>query len=235
MPVIVNKDLYNQVKKEANKIYGKPSAYKSGWIVKTYKQRGGTYKDDSQPKTLERWFKEEWGDIGGQDYPVYRPFKRITKDTPLTANEIDPKQAKEQIKLKQVIKGEANLPPFKSKGKGINNILPNGRIEDADEIPNITKSNEIWKWSNPIQVRKMADKYLGKDIPVYLSNKKGKKYMVVSPENKIVHFGQLNFQDFTHHKDEERRKRYLTRTANMRGDWKSNKYSANNLSRNILW
>lgn len=224
MPIVVNKELYNQVKNEANKIYGKPSAYKSGWIVKTYKHRGGTYKDDSQPKTLERWFKEEWGDIGGQEYPVYRPFKRVDSNTPLTVNEIDPKQAKEQIKLKQVIKGEANLPPFKGKG-----------LKELIEIPDVPKSNEIWEWSNPIQVRKMADKYLGKDVPIYLSNKKGKKYMVENPEGKWIHFGQLNFQDFTHHKDEERRKRYLTRTANMRGDWKSNKYSANNLSRNILW
>lgn len=226
MPVVVNKDLYNQVKKEANKIYGKPSAYKSGWIVKTYKHRGGTYTDDAKPKTLERWFEEEWGDIGNKDYPVYRPFKRITKDTPLTASEIDPKHAEQQIKLKQVIKGDANLPPFKSIGKGLKEMI---------EIPHVPKSNDIWNWSNPIQVRKMADNYLGKYIPIYMSNKKGKKYMVETPNRKWVHFGQLNYEDFTKHEDDVRRKNYLTRTANMRGDWKSNKYSANNLSRNILW
>ena len=224
MPQILNPELYNKVKQEASKIYGKPSAYKSGWIVKTYKQRGGKYGDDNNPKLLERWFKEEWGDIGNKEYPVYRPFKRITKDTPLTAFEIDPNQAKKQIDLKQVIKGEANLPKFK--GKGINDLI---------EIPDVDKSNEIWEWSNPIQVRKMADKYLGKDIPVYISNKKGKKYMVQDPDGKWVHFGQLKYEDFTHHKNLDRRKNYLTRTANMKGNWKDNKYSANNLSRNILW
>lgn len=39
-----DKNLYNKVKAEADKVYGKPSAYKSGWIVKTYKERGGEYK-----------------------------------------------------------------------------------------------------------------------------------------------------------------------------------------------
>lgn len=226
MPIIENKTLYNEVKAEANKVYSKPSAYKSGWIVKAYKQRGGTYKSDNSEKTLERWFKEKWGDIGGLDYPVYRPFKRINKYTPLTINEIDPEQAKDQIKLKQVIKGDANLPPFISKGKGLKELI---------EIPNVPKSNEIWKFSNPIKVREMADKYLGKDIPVYISNRPHKKYMVKDPNNKWVHFGQLDYEDFTHHLSLVRRHNYLTRTANMRGNWKDNKYSANNLSRNILW
>jgi len=113
MPIILDQELYNKVRKEADEIYTKPSAYKSGWIVKTYKQRGGRYKDDNKPKDLERWFKEDWGDIGGKKYPVYRPFKRVSAKTPLTASEIDPKQAKEQIKLKQEIKGSANLSPFK--------------------------------------------------------------------------------------------------------------------------
>ncbi len=230
MPIIEDKELYEKVKKYADSVYAKPSAYKSGFIVKKYKELGGTYRDDNEPKKLKQWFKEEWGDIGGNNqYPVYRPFKRINESTPLTKDEIDPKQAKKQIELKQKIKGEFNLPPFKKKGKGIDNT------KDLQEIPNIDKSNAIWKWSNPIQVRKMADKYLGKDIPIYLSNKKDKKYMVENPEGKFISFGQLGFEDFTKHKNLERRKRYLTRTANMRGDWKDNKYSANNLSRNILW
>lgn len=108
-------------------------------------------------------------------------------------------------------------------------------IIENENLYNKVKTNEIWEWSNPIQVRKMADKYLGKDIPVYISNKKDKKYMVKTPENKWIHFGQMGYEDFTKHKDEERRRRYLARTANMRGNWKDNKYSANNLSRNILW
>lgn len=309
MPIPENQALYDKVKAYADKVYEKPSAYKSGFIVKKYKELGGTYKDDKKPKNLARWFKEDWGDIGGKEYPTYRPFKRVSKDTPLTAFEIDPKQAKEQIKLKQEIKGEANLPPFipkERKGSGIvqsivfdkskynvrsarkwlkeNQYEDNGvdrkentlRFRQKDptmvesegfteyrtkpigdgsiklvlaykkrqmkgqgvalqEIPNIPKSNEIWKWSNPTTVRKMADEYLGKDVPVYLSNKKDKKYMVQDPDGKWIHFGQLKYEDFTKHQNPIRRKNYLTRTSGIRGDWKSNKYSANSLSRNILW
>jgi hypothetical protein len=229
MPIILDQALYNRIKREADKIYSKPSAYKSGYIVKHYKDEGGRYSNDNQPRNLHRWFQEEWGDIGGKDYPVYRPSKRISKETPLTADEIDPKQAKEQIKLKQEIKGEHNLPPFKSRGGGVVVDL------NAYLIPKVPKSAEIWKWSNPIEVRKQADKYLGKDIPIYVSVNKGKKYMVQDPNGKWVHFGQLNYEDYTHHHSEDRRANYLRRTANMRGNWKDNKYSANNLSRNILW
>ena len=112
MPLILNPSLYDKVKAEADKKYKKPSAYKSGWIVKRYKQRGGTYADDNKPKHLKRWYEERWIDIGNREYPVYRPTKRITKETPLLASEIEPSNLKKQIELKQKIKGERNLPPF---------------------------------------------------------------------------------------------------------------------------
>jgi hypothetical protein len=73
---------------------------------------GGTYQGVVKNVGLKRWFAEEWKDIGGKPYPVYRPTKRITKDTPLTATEINPIFAKQQIALKQKIKGEKNLPKF---------------------------------------------------------------------------------------------------------------------------
>ena len=39
-----NKALYNRVVAEAKQKYKVwPSAYASGWVVKTYKARGGTY------------------------------------------------------------------------------------------------------------------------------------------------------------------------------------------------
>jgi hypothetical protein len=116
MPTILDQQLYDQVKKEADEKYKKHSAYKSGWIVKTYKERGGKYADDGKPKNLARWYKEDWTSLSRpEEYPVYRPTKRINKSTPLTATEIDPKQLKSQIKIKQYIKGMSNLPPFKKK------------------------------------------------------------------------------------------------------------------------
>ena len=107
----LDKSLYLDVKKYANTIYEKPSAYKSGFIVKTYKQRGGRYKGDGE-RPLTRWFQENWKDIGNKDYPVYRPTKRISKLTPLLPSEIDPNNLKQQIQKKQILKGEQNLQPF---------------------------------------------------------------------------------------------------------------------------
>lgn len=115
MPIPKDKKLYQKVKLMADEIYKKPSAYKSGYIVKKYKELGGEYIDDNQPKELKRWFQETWEDVGKKDYPVYRPTIRVNKKTPLTVSEIDKKQLKQQIKLKQIIKGKNNLPPFKKK------------------------------------------------------------------------------------------------------------------------
>lgn len=112
MPVPLDTNLYERVKKEADEKYDKPSAYKSGWIVKRYKELGGKYKDDKKTKGLKRWFREKWTDVAGLDYPVFRPTKRISKDTPLTADEIDPRNLVEQSILKQQYQGNKNLPPF---------------------------------------------------------------------------------------------------------------------------
>ena len=111
MPEPIDKELYLDVKKYADSVYSKPSAYKSGFIVKTYKERGGRYEGDGK-KPLARWFKEDWKDVGGKDYPVYRPTKRISKDTPLLPSEIDPSNLRQQIRTKQSIKGNSYLSPF---------------------------------------------------------------------------------------------------------------------------
>lgn len=232
--------LYEKAKQIADEKYKKPSAYKSGFIVKKYKELGGTYSGKKPQKTgIARWFKEEWKDVGNAEYPVYRPTKRITIETPLTPDEIKPSNLKKQIKLKQEIRGDANLPPF----------LPFGKVEpkkaelngagvyaigvQAEKIP---KQDEVWKWSNPDKVAEMAKKYLGDMAVVFRSTKPKKKYMIFDPNNnKWVFFGEMGYEDFTKHQDEKRRENYLTRTAKMKGNWKDNKYSANNLSRNILW
>ncbi len=94
------------------------------------------------------------------------------------------------------------------------------------------KETEILKWSNPIQVRKIVDEYLGKDVPVYLSSRKDKKYMLQDPNGKWIHFGQMEFSDFTQHKDEARRARFLNRNKRWS---KQDTYTAGWLSYHILW
>ena len=227
---IDNPKLYEQVKGIADIVYEKPSAFKSGFIVKKYKELGGTYSGEKPNKSgIARWFKEEWKDVGNQEYPVFRPTKRITKKTPLTIDEIEPSNLEEQIALKQEIKGDANLPPFQEKTGG--KVVALG--VQAEKIP---KQDEIWKWSNPVKVAEMARKYLGEMAVVFRSTKPKKKYMIFDPINsKWVFFGEMGYEDFTKHQDPKRRENYLTRTKSIKGNWKNNRYSANNLSRNILW
>lgn len=45
----------------------------------------------------------------------------------------------------------------------------------------------------------------------------------------------MGYEDFTKHKNEERRQNYLNRANAIKGDWKKNPYSPNNLAINILW
>ena len=67
------------------------------------------------------------------------------------------------------------------------------------------------------------------------STRKNKKYMILNDDNKYVHFGDSRYMDFTKHNDEERRKRYLDRATKIKGNWKKDKYSPNNLAINLLW
>jgi len=147
---IDNPELYEEAKKIADATYKKPSAYKSGFIVKKYKELGGTYSGKKENKGINRWFKEEWKDVGKKDYyfknyPVYRPTKRITKDTPLTVQEINPSNLKKQIDLKQIIKGDANLPPFLS---NLKKELQGGSIQKPILLEMFKGTGSVGKQAN---------------------------------------------------------------------------------------
>ena len=98
MSVPTDKKLYDKVKSEIYKKYPKHSAYRSGQLVRQYKNAGGKYSGkESQTTGLNRWFKESWTNTRnetGYKYKsdVYRPNKRITKDTPTTFNELSKKE-----------------------------------------------------------------------------------------------------------------------------------------------
>lgn len=114
-----DKKLYQKARNEADLIYSKNSAYKSGFIVKKYKELykrkygdDEAYEGRKKMSGLNRWFKEEWQDIGKGDYPLFRPTIRVNKDTPKTYQELSKERIKEQDELKQKIKGKKNLPKF---------------------------------------------------------------------------------------------------------------------------
>ena len=97
-------------------------------------------------------------------------------------------------------------------------------------------SSNLSRYSNPRQAQHMAYKYLGKTAKIYPARNSQKKYSIYDPKrDKWVNFGQLGYEDYTKHKDKTRRKNYLTRSRAIKGDWKRNPYSPNNLSIHILW
>ena len=115
-----NKKLYNKVKAEAKKKFKVwPSAYASGWLVKEYKRRGGTYSGKkSTSKGISRWYKEKWINVcklpkkvscgrsklsatWKKNYPYCRPSKRITSSTPKLASNLTKKEIESRCKRKR--------------------------------------------------------------------------------------------------------------------------------------
>jgi hypothetical protein len=71
----LDRDLYADVVAEAKSRFDVwPSAYASGWVVKTYKARGGRYAggDKKTRSGLTKWFDEEWVDLSKPLYEVKR-------------------------------------------------------------------------------------------------------------------------------------------------------------------
>jgi hypothetical protein len=93
------------------------------------------------------------------------------------------------------------------------------------------KLKELKKYSNPLQVAKMGDKYI-KGTPIYISTRKDKKYMVEAPDGKWIHFGFFGMQDFTLHRDIVRRDRFRKRNAKWA---EQDKWTAGWLSYHLLW
>ena len=97
-------------------------------------------------------------------------------------------------------------------------------------------SKNLTRYSNPRIAQHMAYKYLGKTAKLYPAKNPAKKYSIFDPiHKKWINFGQLGYEDYTKHKDKKRRHSYLTRSKSIKGNWKKNKYSPNNLSIHILW
>ena len=108
---VVNKDLYKKAKQKANDKYGdKTSAYKSMFIVKTYKQLGGTYKGDKKIAGTTRWNQEQWVNVNEylkgktikcgetqKNKHACRPTKKIDSKTPITIQEVIKKHGKTAV------------------------------------------------------------------------------------------------------------------------------------------
>jgi len=67
----------------------------------------------------------------------------------------------------------------------------------------------------------------------YKSDRPEKKYYIITNDNKKVYFGQASASDFTIHKDEARKQRYINRHKKNE-NW-NNKDTAGFWSRWLLW
>lgn len=95
-----------------------------------------------------------------------------------------------------------------------------------------TKAQLVKRYSNPAIVKNLAKKMLGPNVKVFYSTRKNKKYMVKNPDGKMIHFGQLPYEDVTKHKDDERRNAFRKRNAKWS---KLPKWSAGWLAYHLLW
>ena len=103
---------------------------------------------------------------------------------------------------------------------------------------NNQKYTELIKVSNPERVATNLKKFFKNEkvIPnLLISSRKNKKYMVINSDGTRCHFGDINYSDFTKHQDKDRQLKYLTRANAIRGNWKNDRFSPNNLSINLLW
>ena len=131
-----DKKLYNYVKSLANKKFmSKSGVYRSSWIVKEYKKRGGLYKSKKSKSNtgLKRWYKEKWVDLNrpiknskgkiigykscgrksvksnSKRYPLCRPTKRVSPQTPRTYKQISKKSLSKAKREKERVKGSKNI------------------------------------------------------------------------------------------------------------------------------
>lgn len=115
MPTPSHPRIYAKAKKMADHVYGtKTSAYKSMFIVKTYKSMGGTYEGTKpvRDRGTTRWLREKWIAVqpfldNGIKIPcgvsdrrrkhACRPSKRVSSKTPITIQEAIRKHGKPAV------------------------------------------------------------------------------------------------------------------------------------------
>jgi hypothetical protein len=138
MSIPIDLKLYKQVKKLADAKFQSPSGiYRSSWIVKEYKKRGGKYYGKKSSNGLARWYKENWVNLNDPirnsqkkiigyhkcgrksstikgKYPLCRPSKKISKDTPKTYKELSKNSIKNAKSLKKKYTFKKNISFTKS-------------------------------------------------------------------------------------------------------------------------
>lgn len=131
---IINKTLYKNVKQDIINRYPKHSAYRSMLINKTYKEKGGKYKEiKGEKKETSIWLKEKWLNLT----PYVEGIVKTVKDSPKCGNK-HPKQKGPSI-CRPSVKVNSNTPKLaqdftKEQIKKAYNIKKKGKRIDWDKL-----------------------------------------------------------------------------------------------------
>ena len=125
MNKFLDKSIYNKAKKKADEVYKKHSAYKSMYLLETYKKLGGRINQKVKKNSgTEKWNKEEWKNLTPyilgkvksiKDAPacgerhklqvknpsICRHTKKVSKDTPTLAQEYNKAQIRKALEIKK--------------------------------------------------------------------------------------------------------------------------------------
>ena len=151
-----------------------------------------------------------------------RPAKppKEKENIKLTVKEVKPKAAP---KAKATATATATKTPKSTKVQ-----------EKTEGAPSMA---DVRKVSDPDEVKRIANKLLGDkysgDVPIEISTRKHQKYMLAIPgTRKKVHFGDIEREDFTKHKDEKRKDAFQKRNAKWKdAAWDTPAW----LSYHLLW
>jgi hypothetical protein len=158
-PTPLDIKLYNHVKNIADDKFPTSGVYKSSWIVREYKKRGGKYSG-AKPKSsgIKRWYKEDWVDLNRPvkkngkivgysscgrtspnqtKYPLCRPTKRVSPRTPTTFKELSPKSIRKAKAAKAKVEDEGKVqfggsPQFYGKRSSLMICVPDNVAKWAD-------------------------------------------------------------------------------------------------------
>ena len=243
-PIPLDKKLYETIKTDVYKKYPKHSAYRSMMVVKKYKDAGGKYKDDDNSKrNTTKWLSEKWSSVNDyyhddnivqcgnsntkekyDEYPLCKPLRVLKK--------LSKPEMKILIDEKNKLKEKHLLTSKFIKGKGAGDPLPMG--VRGSQPPLLTKKNQK-KYLSMVKIIAASAGYDSNKLS--LAND-GKHKLDLNG----IKFGNIEYPDFVlllinGQKEDavKRRNSYLARTAKIRGDWKSDKFSKNNLARKIIW
>lgn len=114
MPEPKDKELYDKIKREIFAKNPKNSAYRSALLIKAYKEayekkhksKDAYYGKKNEKKGIARWMKEDWRTQEGKKTyqkqgDIFRPTRRITKETPTTMGELSTSQITKAITEKK--------------------------------------------------------------------------------------------------------------------------------------